>query len=233
MSIIWKRIKESNNKYEISNTGIVRNYLNKRHKKQSIRPDNYVYTTFYVNKKYKNCYIHRLLANYFIENPLNKSQVNHINGIKNDNRLENLEWVTAKENSLHCVNTLHKNCAETHYKTSLTNVQILAIMDAIPFHDFQYLSELYSISESSLRKIANGSIFTSVCDRYLKNPYKKPRKRKLSKNQILCICSKLGLYSYKDLAIEFNVSITSICLIAKGENYKDFTKDLDYIPYKA
>lgn len=49
--------------------------------------------------KRKDLYIHRLVALYFIPNPLNKKYVNHKNCNRSDNRVENLEWVTAKENT--------------------------------------------------------------------------------------------------------------------------------------
>lgn len=61
----------------------------------------YAIVNLYKNGKMKSYSVHRLVAKAFIENPNEYKQVNHINGIKLDNRVENLEWCTAQYNTKH------------------------------------------------------------------------------------------------------------------------------------
>lgn len=100
----WKDIPGYENLYQISSTGRVKS-LNYRGtgKEKLLKPgldkDGYYYVSLCKNGERKNFKVHRLVALTFIPNPDNKECVDHINGIRNDNRVENLRWCTVKENS--------------------------------------------------------------------------------------------------------------------------------------
>jgi hypothetical protein len=87
--------------YEISNLGNIRNIKTKRLLKQFKDRRGYCRVELSSNSKTKKYSIHRLVAQTFISNPQNKPEVNHKDGNKANNNVENLEWVTAKENIIH------------------------------------------------------------------------------------------------------------------------------------
>ena len=94
---MWKLLEFTNNLYSISDSGKVKN--NKTGKILTpVKTHNGYFRVGLPCKLYR---IHRLVAESFIPNPENKPFVNHINGVKTDNRVENLEWVTAKQNINH------------------------------------------------------------------------------------------------------------------------------------
>ena len=95
------RVIEGYPNYEVSNLGYVRNVKTGKVRKLQMNKFGYQYVGLCLNGKGENHYIHRLVATAFIPNFENKRTVNHINGDKTDNRVENLEWVTDSENVKH------------------------------------------------------------------------------------------------------------------------------------
>lgn len=116
---IWKPINKYEGIYEVSNLGRIRSLdriinkaNNKRQtikgsiKKQTLNNKGYLKVTLWNNNKSETKEVQRIVAESFINNPKNKKQVNHINGIKTDNNVNNLEWCTPRENQIHSVNIL-------------------------------------------------------------------------------------------------------------------------------
>ena len=111
---MFKDVKGYEKYYEISSEGIVRSKdrtqtdprgRTRTWKGKVLKPDiaqnGYYRVTFSIHKKKKQFYLHRLIATHFIDNPNNLPQVNHIDGNKLNNSINNLEWVTVQENTIH------------------------------------------------------------------------------------------------------------------------------------
>ena len=116
MQEVWKDIKGYEGLYQVSNLGrarsldrYVRNGTSNKNIKRGkiLKPcatrDGYLQLNLIKNKKKKVSTVHRLVAKAFIVNFENKPCVNHIDGNKQNNNVENLEWVTYSENTIHAI----------------------------------------------------------------------------------------------------------------------------------
>ena len=118
---IWQNIAGYEGLYQVSNLGRIKSldrYVHYRdtrkrlikgeYKKGTINKKGYLKVTLYKDGKGNTREIQRIVAETFIDNPLNKEQVNHIDGNKQNNKADNLEWCTPRENSLHALYVLKK-----------------------------------------------------------------------------------------------------------------------------
>jgi hypothetical protein len=89
--------------YMVLQDGRIYNTIRRKLVKPIMNASGYCYVSLCTGGIKQNLYVHRIVAVHFIPNNENKTQVNHKNKIRHDNRVENLEWVTASENSKHAI----------------------------------------------------------------------------------------------------------------------------------
>lgn len=174
---VWKEIKGYNGVYFVSNKGSVKSvdhYCKGR--KGSGKQTGRILKLYKSNKGYLRVSLskdkvrfttsaHRLVAKAFIPNPLNKPQVNHINGIKTDNRVENLEWCTNRENQIHAIknNLNNPNLGEEHFMSKLSNkdVKNIRCLHKLGWKNKQ-LAEDYNVSQTAMSNILRNKTYKNV-----------------------------------------------------------------------
>ena len=162
---MWKKINIDglNKEYLINENGDIFDIKENKLRKQTVSERGYLKVSFYVNGKYKKFFIHRLVMIHF--NPIDNMenlQVNHINGDKSDNRIENLEWVTPSQNTRHANkkgkgHQMSQN-GESNSMSKLTTEQVIEIIKETNKPNRrtdQKISEDYGVTRKTISNIRN------------------------------------------------------------------------------
>ena len=167
--IMWKDVVGFEGKYKVNSSGVIKSVVRKNRlteimKVQKVDKDGYMIVNLFKNGDAKQMKVHRVVAMAFIPNTFNKKQVNHINGIKNDNRLENLEWCTQSENMQHSYdNKLTKaSVGEKNGNSKLTTKDVEDMKKLRKFMTYQELANVFSVSICQAHRIINNKRWKHV-----------------------------------------------------------------------
>ena len=174
MDRIWKDIVGYEGYYQISNDGLVKSLerfsVDKNNRVFPIKEKlltlklpkgaYYYQILLYKNSKYKLFRVHRLVCESFKEKTSTNLEVNHIDGNKLNNNINNLEWVTKSNNILHSHNILGQDNGEDRYNSKLTESEVIEIYNStLPQLK---LADMYNVSKTCIQQIKSGKSWKQV-----------------------------------------------------------------------
>lgn len=172
----WKPVKGFEDRYMVSNLGRVKSIRHAsiiRDKILSLSNHNQGYLSCSISRGAKKL-VHRIVAESFIENPLNKAFVNHINGDKKNNHSTNLEWCTRKENEKHAYSTGLKNSTGSNNTMSkLSEEDVIKIKFFGNQLHSSSLASSFSVTTATINRIRSGVIWKHVNERMMFDYLKK------------------------------------------------------------
>lgn len=157
---MWKTL-DFNPNYEANEDGRIRKINNRYEPKKYIDKDGYEHINL-SRKKYR---VHRVIAMTFIPNPENKPEVNHINSIRDDNRAENLEWVTRSENQQHAFRNGRHQALREQARENIVKYAVSAISRPVLQYSLkdEFIAEYPSLSEAARQVLGNHRNISLVC----------------------------------------------------------------------
>lgn len=246
----WIYLNNEKSNYKIRSNGEVLSVnFNKTGKsklrKISISRTGYRYIVLHHKGKMYKFQLHQLVAKYFIPNPENKSQVNHIDGDKSNNDVSNLEWVTSKENIHHALKTGLIKTGEDRYNSIVSNDTVEEICKEFVKNELTIptISKKYNVKIGIIRDILRKKSWKCISDKYDFSNYNKKGEpgtkgennslATINENTVHKICNAISIAnkSLSDISKEFGVSYKIVQHIYNRSSWRSVSSQYDFTKY--
>lgn len=233
-----KLIKNFEN-YSISDKGVITNILTNTIKKPSLTHNGYYFIKLYNKGKYEQFRINRLVATYYIPNPNNYQEVNHIDGVKTNNNVENLEWCNRLQNMQHAFNTglVIRKKGEKSATWKLSTLQVIDIFKLKLIENREITAKKFNVTINNICLIQNGkSRFDEIKDKLNKEEIDKILNAKnfiIQKTKKVIEINnrkeKIRIYnSVSEIAQELQCAKSSVAEVARGNKNSIFNRFFIY-----
>lgn len=234
---VWKDIEGYVGLYKISNLGRVLSFQHKpegRVLKPGTRSEALPYKSVVLCKKRKKKFIsiHRLVAKAFLNNKYNKPFVNHIDNNPTNNKLNNLEWCTPLENTLHATkqNRMAWGARNGNCKLSEETVIHIRRLYNVERHSLLKISSLTGVSKANVLKICNRKLWSNLPEENIEAFLKRraevsanPRRSKLKHSTIVKVREMWGsgVYTQIKIAKLLDIPKSTIHNICSRKHWKE------------
>jgi hypothetical protein len=219
MQEVWKQYRDT--QYSVANTGYVRNDTTGKILSGARTRQGYLRFNMWHKGTSTSVAIHRLIAEVFLGKPENENYVvNHKDGNPSNNRLDNLEWVTIKDNVRHAYATGLAKSGEDSAAAKLTEAEVLQIIDCMRSGmTVSQTAKDFKISAAAVSNIWHGNTW-----KHLKRelPSTKNYQGKLKAEDIPVIRSMFDSHTNLQIAKKFGVHPASIYNIRSGKNWSNY-----------
>ena len=176
-------INNINTNYFVNRSGVIIK-IKKDGKKYTMKPyqkkSGYMVVTLHVLKNEYKIYVHRIVALAFIDNPFYRDEINHIDGDKTNNNVDNLEWCTHKENMDHAVKhgLIMKSTKSKLCKHTKKDIERVCKLIESNKYQLMEISDITGISRPLISDIKNKLIYTDISKKYDFTKYNLKAKKK-------------------------------------------------------
>lgn len=246
--LFYKRIKYNGepSRYIITNFGWVLNTDKNKIQSPFITNNGYLRVCLSFNGKRKKYLIHRLVAEYFIPNPYNYPEVNHKDGNKFNNKVTNLEWVTAKENVIHSYDHSLNHSGEKNRMSTITNDQCREICMYLERNELTMneIAKKVGTTRKVVSHIRHKETWTRISKDYDIDNYNVKDKNtirgeshssaKIKNKDVKKVCKMIenGKYTLREISEKTGVHYQTVRNIYYRTSWREVSKDFDFSNYR-